>query len=493
MVWKQMIGYVPVNLANILVSFGGILILTRLLDASEYGIYALVFATLQLSHTLFFTWMEAAMERFHARAEREGNLNNHIYTLYRTSVTLMLAGILIFMIAIMLSPFSLHIKTVLAFALGSTAVQSLLRLGMEAHKAANRIIRYSLTNSAQMTISFTLGILLVILTPLREAGPFAGLLLGNLIMLCIDLPFMRRFMKGGTFQPNSVKNYLLYGVPICFSLILEYALSTSDRFVIALLLTEADVGKYSAGYGLANRSIDVLFIWIGIAVTPMLVRTLESEGMSACLEQMKTYGATLLLVTMPAAVGLGLVAQPVSFLLGEPVREAGAQIIPWIVGAGVVNGMISYYIQRAFMLSGNTKMLPITMIVPMIINIGLNFILLPRFGLMGAVYATIISYAIGFVLALIVARRYFALPIPWVAFLKCSLSCAVMAALVLAVKTPETMNPFFEVIIKGAAGALIYVICCLVLNTANCRTMILELSAKLKAKRMQSDEKAIKA
>ncbi len=486
MVWKQMMGYVPVNLANILVSFGGILILTRLLDASEYGIYALVFATLQLSHTLFFTWMEAAMERFYARAEREGNLNDHIYTLYRTAATLMLAGILIFMTAIMLSSFSLHVKTVLAFALGSTAVQSLLRLGMESHKAANRITRYSLTHSGQMTISFAIGILLVMLTPLREAGPFAGLLIGNLLMLCIDIPFMRKFMKGGEFQPVRVKNYMLYGVPICFSLILEYALSTSDRFVIALLLTEADVGKYSAGYGLANRSIDVLFIWIGLAVTPMIVRTLESKGMSACLEQMKVYGATLLLVTMPAAVGLGLVAEPASFLLGEPVREAGAQIIPWIVGAGVVNGMISYYIQRAFMLSGNTKMLPITMIIPMVINIGLNFVLLPRFGLMGAVYATIISYAIGLVLALIVARRYFALPVPWEAFLKCSLACAVMAAVVLSINTAETLNPFFEVAIKGMAGAITYVVVCLAVNAANCRTLILEFAANYKAKRAET-------
>ena len=69
MVWKQMMGYIPVNLANILVSFGSILILTRILDAAEYGRYALIMIVMQLSHTLIFTWMEAAMERFHARGD----------------------------------------------------------------------------------------------------------------------------------------------------------------------------------------------------------------------------------------------------------------------------------------------------------------------------------------------------------------------------------------------------------------------------------------
>jgi len=128
--------------------------------------------------------------------------------------------------------------------------------------------RYALVFVA-LQMAHTL-IMLIILTPLREAGPFAGLLIGNLLVLCFDLPFMLKRMKGGTYQPDKTKSYLLYGLPICFSLLLEYALSTSDRFVIAAMLGEADVGRYSAGYGLANRSIDVLFIWIGLAVTPML-------------------------------------------------------------------------------------------------------------------------------------------------------------------------------------------------------------------------------
>jgi len=484
MVWKQMMGYIPVNLANVLVSFGSILILTRLLDAAEYGRYALVMVVMQLSHTLIFTWMEAAMERFHARAVRQGNLKDHLFTLYRTAVVMCIGGLIVFMSVIYMAPIADDLKTILTFALASTASQTILRLGTEAHKAANRITRYSVTYSAQMIVSFTIGILLIVLTPLREAGPFAGLLIGNILVLCFDLPYMLKRMKGGSYRPDKTKSYMLYGLPICFSLVLEYALSTSDRFVIAALLGEGDVGRYSAGYGLANRSIDVLFVWIGLAVTPMLVRTLETAGQAECIEQLKHYGATLLLVTMPAAVGLGLVAQPASVLLGEPVREAGAQIIPWIVGAGVVNGMISYYIQRAFMLGGKTKMLPITMIAPMVLNLGLNFVLLPKYGLMGAVYATVISYAFGLILAFIVARRYFPLPVPAEAFLKTGFACALMAGAVLALPLPESINPFIEIGIKGTVGASVYALVAFATNAADCRTLISAFAARLKAKKI---------
>jgi len=186
---------------------------------------------------------------------------------------------------------------------------------------------------------------------------------------------------------------------------------------------------------------------------------------------------------MPAAVGLGLVAQPASIMLGEPVREAGAQIIPWIVGAGVVNGMISYYIQRAFMLGGKTKMLPITMIAPMVLNLGLNILLLPKFGLMGAVYATVISYGFGLVLAFIVARRYFPLPVPIEAFLKTSFACAVMAGVVLALPMPQDINPFIEIGIKGSIGAAVYALVAFATDAADCRTLITTLITKLKSRK----------
>ena len=480
-----MLGYIPVNLANIIVSFGSILILTRLLDAAEFGRYALVMVAMQMVHTLAFTWMEASMERYHARAVREGNLASHLRTLYKLGAAFSAAGFALFLVIIFVMPISQDMKTVLTFALASTCIQTTMRLGFEAHKAADRVTRYSMLYSTQMLVSFTIGILLIMLTPLREAGPFAGLIVGNIIVLMIDLPFMLKRMKGGTFQPQNTKNFMLYGLPICFSLILESALSSSDRFVIAYLLTDADVGRYSAGYGLANRAIDVLFIWIGLAVTPHLVRTLEGSGLKECLKELKSYGAILLLVTMPAAAGLGLVAEPVSLLLGPDVREVGGQIIPWIVGAGVINGMISYYIQRAFMLGSKTMMLPVAMITPMVLNLALNFILLPRFGVMGAVYATLISYGFGVIIAFLMARRYFPLPVPWEAFLKCSLACAVMAAGVLALPLSDQINPLLEVVIKGSVGASLYCGIVYITNAADCRSMISDVIARFSRKTVE--------
>ena len=71
MLGKSILSYLPVNLANVVTAFGTIAVLTRLLEPAEFGIYAIAMITMQFVHMGLFTWLEAAMARFQARAERE--------------------------------------------------------------------------------------------------------------------------------------------------------------------------------------------------------------------------------------------------------------------------------------------------------------------------------------------------------------------------------------------------------------------------------------
>ena len=67
------------------------------------------------------------------------------------------------------------------------------------------------------------------------------------------------------FEPARVRRYAAYGAPVAASLILSLVLTSTDRFLLAAFLDEAAVGLYHAGYSLASRTVDVLFIWLGAA------------------------------------------------------------------------------------------------------------------------------------------------------------------------------------------------------------------------------------
>jgi O-antigen/teichoic acid export membrane protein len=469
---RTVLAYLPVNLANVLVSFGTIVVLTRLLTPEEFGRYAIAMITMQFMHMGAFTWMEAAMARFQARAEREDNVAGHLRTLYTMGASVGLISLIVILSLLYVLPLSTPMKTVLAFALSSTCLQVLFNLGMEAHKAAHRIKRYSIAYSGMTVFSFALGMALVVLTPLRESGPYVGIIIGLVFGLLFDLPFMLKRQRGGKAKPEMAKTYAAYGLPICISLLLGYALNSSDVYIIAWLMGEASAGHYNAGYNLANRSLDILFIWLSMAMTPVAITAFEKHGKDRSRVIMRDYGASLIWLAMPAAVGIALVSKDAGFILGESVRDQAITVMPFIAFSGLINGLITYYVQRAFMFSGETKEFIWVMVPPVLLNIALNIILIPKFGLMGAVVATLLGYSLAFVLAVLLARRHYPLPWPLRASAEVAFACAVMAVVVMALPLGRFTPGFFTLMVKATVGGLAYLLTCWAVNAADCRTFI---------------------
>ncbi len=479
---RTLLAYLPVNLANVLVSFGTIVVLTRLLEPAEWGRYGIAMVTMQFVHMGLFTWMEAAMARYQARAERDTDVNDHLRTLYGLALIVGVISFAIIMPLLWILPIDGPMKTLLGFALGSTCLQVILNLGMEAHKASHRIMRYSLTYSGQTVFSFSLGLLLVVLTPLREAGPYVGIIIGLLLALCWDLPFMLRRLRGGRFEPARAKRYAIYGLPICISLLLSYALNSADMYIILAVMGEGAAGEYNAGYNLANRSLEIIFIWLSMAVLPSAITALEQQGVEESRPIMRDYGATLLWIVMPAAVGIALVAKDAGFIVGEDIRDNAVMVMPWIAAAGLINGLITYYVQRAFMFSGQTHEFIWVMVPPVILNLALNFMLVPEYGLLGAVWATIAGYTVAFGLAVWTARRHYPLPWPLRASAEIALSCAVMAVAVIALPLDGMEPGLVTLLIKASVGGAVYLLSCWAVNAADCRSFIRGMLARVQSR-----------
>ncbi len=478
MLGRSILSYLPVNLANVVTAFGTIVILTRLLEPAEFGIYAIAMITTQFVHMGLFTWMEAAMARFQARAERENDVESHLATLYRMATLTGVTGLALVMTVLWASPINPNLTFVLAFALGSTCLQVIFNLGMEAHRAAHRIKRYSIAYSSTTLVSFTLGILFILFTPLQASAPFLGAICGLVLVGGLDFLFMLKRMRGGEFQSEKVKTYFTYGAPLCIGLLLSYALNSADVYIIAAMMGEVSAGEYNAGYNLANRSLEFFFVWVSMAVTPVAVTAMEQYGTEKSREILKNYGAALLWITVPAATGIALVSKDAGFILGPGLRDNAVTVMPWIAFAGLINGTMNYYVHRGFMLSGQTQKFVWALVAPVILNIGLNLFLIPSYGLMGAVWATISSYILAITLATILVRRDYPLPLPIRASLEIFFCSALMAVAVYALPLSNLTPGFLTLIIKGGVGISVYLIACWIMNAANCRDFIKDTIAR---------------
>lgn len=469
---SEILKYIPVNLANFVVSFGAVTILTRILSDNEYGRYVLVIAILNFVHMGLFTWLEAAMSRFHERASVDDNLSTHFKSLYTFAFGLILVIVPLSLILIYVLPMDDRLTMLLTFGMVGTSIQLFHGITMEGHKAAHRIGRYSGVYSTEIILKFILGVIIIMMTPIQELGPFIGIVIAASIAVLIELPGMLKRSKGGRFDKKLIREYFNYGGPICFSLILGYALVNGDLFFIRYFINDAAVGGYGAGYSFANTFLSYIFVWLSMAVMPTAISSLERQGKETATQVLLDYGNILIVVTMPVAVGIALVSKDIGFIMGEPVRETAVMIMPWIAIAALLNGFINLYIYQAYVLAKKLNILAILMVPPVLMNCALNIWLIPIHGLYGAVISTLCAYTLGVILCIIGAKRVFVLPLPLIAFLKTSLSCAAMTLIVLSLNLPEAWPDIVTLAIKAGSGAIVYVVMTYLLNPANIRQWV---------------------
>lgn len=105
--------------------------------------------------------------------------------------------------------------------------------------------------------------------------------------------------------------------------------------------------------------------------------------------------------------------------------------------------------------------------------------LIPRFGLDGAMWATCASYGLGAVASFALGRRAIALPLPWAAFGQALLASAAMAVVVSLV---PAVGGAIELFAKAAVGAIVYGALALALDISGARSRGLSLARGLKAR-----------
>jgi O-antigen/teichoic acid export membrane protein len=487
MLKRGLIGYLPVNIVQAVAGFGAIVVFTRLLPPDQYGAYALGFSVMSLVHTCLFSWIEASLARFYAAEPGEAGRADLFATLYRSYAVVALALPVVAGAILFALPVPTGLKLALAAGLVSIVSRSLLKLAQERRRSSGAVGGYAWIDMAWNGGAFGLGALLAVIG-WGGAGPLAGGGIAAAVLLIFALPSELRTARGGHFQRARLATYLAYGLPISLSLVMSLALATTDRFVLAAYLNEAAVGAYHAGYSLSNRTLDVLFIWLGMAGGPAAIAALERGGIEALNRTAMDQARLMALIAIPAAAGLALVAQPlVHLMVGPGLAAESAQVTPWIALGALFSGTTTYYFHTAFTLGRRTKLLLAAMTIPVSANLILVLALVPHYGLKGAMWATAASYGLGLIASAVIGRRAIALPIPWGTLTRVIAATGAMALAVLAI---PAFGGIGELMVKSGVGAVVYALAVLALDAGGARGRVVEALQFLRTRALRSGSPA---
>jgi O-antigen/teichoic acid export membrane protein len=469
MLWRHLFGYLPASLTSGLASFAAVFVFTRLLGAADYGRYALALTSMNLVYSLCATWAEASGFRFASQAQTRGELPIHIRTALAAGLASACVASSCLLIGMTLTQ-DAGLRLALALAAAVLILMPILNLSQEISRATHAVQRYAAVKMAQDIGAFVIGSALAWRAGLGPASPFAGSLCVLVLLAVTEGSRLMRMSKGGHIDRTRLSTFFAFGFPVAIALLLHLALDAGDRFLIAAYLGPEAVGIYAAGYGVADKTVGLLCTWAAAASAPLMLAAWERGGQTALTEASSRTAAAFALIAAPAATGLALVATPLSeIMIAESMREQAAQIMPWIALSGLLAGFALHYAAEAFQLSKRNDLRALMMVPPVLLNLGLNVLLLPRVGLMGAVYATLASYALALVLLAVVGRKQAKLSWPLDAFARVGLACAAMAPAVLAV---PHLGGLPELVLKAGIGACVYMLAILILDAGGVRTQL---------------------
>jgi O-antigen/teichoic acid export membrane protein len=245
-----------------------------------------------------------------------------------------------------------------------------------------------------------------------------GLLWGEVLALALAFPFLLLLTtKGVSIRPQhfhlpDALQMWRYAGPLALGNVALWGLRLSDRYIIGFFRPLSEVGLYSAVYNITGKSIDMLVALFLLSMGPMVMNTWESQGREATEETLMMITRLFLIVCLPAAAGLSVLAFPFVALLTAQAYHEGYHIVGYVAFSSFTWGL-SQIAGRGLLIGKATRRFAINQFLAVLVNLGLNLALVPRFGFVAAGSTTLIGYGALFALHAYASRRYLTWRLPF--------------------------------------------------------------------------------
>jgi O-antigen/teichoic acid export membrane protein len=387
-------------------------VFTRYLSTSGYGVLAIVGTIQNMLEVFYELGVGSAATRSFYDSKEEGPRRVLFGTLLvfsvgaTTALTVLLLALGPWLWAMAQSeiPFYPYLGlTILTVFVGNIAV-----LPRALFRVLNQVPTFFKLSLAQAVLTAGLAVAFVVWLDLGPLGPVLATFAGAVVFFAVYATYLRPHVQLA-FRPEIVRQSLAFGAPEIPLRWGRWALRTADRLILQRFASLAAVGIYSVGSSVSKMGFDLVANGIHWALVPFFYSTAteESDGRSRRLfARIATYNLLILV-----ALGLGTLVfgRDLIHLLASAKYAEAERVMPLIVAASVLEA--SFYIpSKGLYLMRRTGLLLPLFLVPALLNVGLNLVLVPAMGMMGAAWSALIGYSVMITASLIVSQRVYHIP-----------------------------------------------------------------------------------
>jgi O-antigen/teichoic acid export membrane protein len=274
-------------------------------------------------------------------------------------------------------------------------------------RAEERSTAFVAASLANIAVTIAATILLVVVWEQGALGVVVGNFTGTLVVY-LALLAVHREQLGLQFSRPLLREMNRFGIPLVPAALALIAVNFSDRFFLVHLASLDEVGLYEIGVRIASAM--VLLLTAFRMAWPAFAYSIEDDA-----EAKRTYAYVLTYLVVLAswlALALGLLAPWLVRVLATPEFYDGARVVAPLAFGGMIYAayiVMAIGVGRAKRTGMNWAITGLAAVV----NVALNLILIPPYGMIGAAAATIAAYAVMFAAMTWYAQHVFPTPYQW--------------------------------------------------------------------------------
>ncbi|UCB56939.1 MAG: oligosaccharide flippase family protein [Candidatus Omnitrophota bacterium] len=407
-----------------MVSFFLLPIYTRYLSPKDYAILALVTSFVGIISSIITFQIHTGIPRFVNKFFKDTDRAK----IYFSNIFILLFAVLLFG-CIVINIFGERIIKILfsdkngiayspffLIATWTLLPTLLIGCGMTLLQTLEKGSKFFLVTLIQVVANVSFGLFFVVFL---KTGPI-GVLWAQLISAACGLIFITWMIRDwlGFMLPKfskDISNSLRYSLPIIPHILSIYIYMYSDRLILQRFVPLSEIGIYS----IADTFACILLIIVNATTTAYNFRFLRIgvEDRSKAQEERRKFIEIWWFGIMVIFMGYLLLSNYVVKLMTQPSFYPSIALIPILAIAYIFRGLYCFGANNLFFLE-KTKFIPVITITAAIINVVLNLIFIPKFGIFAAAWTTVVSYFITFLLAYIFSQKYLPGTYPWKNILK---------------------------------------------------------------------------
>tara|TARA_B100001758_G_scaffold24124_1_gene16830 strand:+ start:1972 stop:3483 length:1512 start_codon:yes stop_codon:yes gene_type:complete len=372
------------------------IVMARFLGAQMLGIYSLGNAVTRIAEIFALMGLDNGVLRFVSRdTENKENVKNSIYSslkfgfLSSIIISIILFCSAEFIVNNLLNEDNFLVIVIKIFALSLPF--SVLTLISSFATQAFKILKYKIFVN-QIVNPLTL--LIAFLASYHFLGTKLSILIPTVVSAVVGLVFITKFLSYFTdinfknlIKEDVNKEILRFSIPLMFVSAIGIIMHWVDIVMLGILSNATDVGMYHPIDRTAGLVRMILFAFAGI-FAPIFSEHYFKKNMLGMKESYQSSSKYILTFSLPVFIFLFVFANPMLLLFGSEFQNAVAlKILLTGIFIQTVFGLGS----STLSMSGNTKFNLFNVSIALILNISLNYILIPQYGIVGAALATAIA------------------------------------------------------------------------------------------------------